>query len=138
MLIAFIAFLVCFELPRPAHMFETDEPAWLSSDGKILSCRLLAVSPTSVRFSGPAGDALELAGCRYQIHLDGLGWTDISMVSRSGHTVLARLELSAEQHDDARQVDPCEQRYGGAYRAVQQVIMKIWQEKREAEFRRFP
>lgn len=98
MLIAFIAFLVCFELPRPGHMFETDEPVWLSGDGKIQSCRLLAVSPTAVRFSGPAGDALELAGWRYQIHLDGLGWTDISLVSRSGHTVLARLELSAEQH----------------------------------------
>jgi cellulose synthase (UDP-forming) len=98
MLIAFIAFLVCFELPRADDMFETDEPAWLSGDGKILSCRLLAVSLTSVRFSGPAGDALELAGWRYQIHLDGLGWTDIAMVSRSRHTVLARLEPSVEQY----------------------------------------
>ncbi|MDE5456129.1 glycosyltransferase [Bradyrhizobium sp. CSA112] len=98
MLIAFIAFLVCFELPRPGDMFETDEPAWLSGEGKILSCRLLAVSPTSVRFSGPAGNALELAGWRYQIHLDGLGWTDISMVSRFRETVLARLEPTAEQY----------------------------------------
>ncbi|WP_082637269.1 glycosyltransferase family 2 protein [Bradyrhizobium retamae] len=98
MLIAFIAFLVCFELPRPGDMFETDEPAWLSGEGKILSCRLLAVSPTSVRFSGPAGNALELAGWRYQIHLEGLGWTDISMVSRFRETVLARLEPTAEQY----------------------------------------
>jgi cellulose synthase (UDP-forming) len=79
MLIAFIAFLVCFELPRPGDMFETDEPVWLSGEGKILSCRLLAISPTSVRFSGAAGDALELAGCRYKIHLEELGWTYISM-----------------------------------------------------------
>ncbi|MEH2531321.1 cellulose synthase (UDP-forming) [Bradyrhizobium sp. AZCC 1588] len=98
MLIAFIAFLVCFELPRPGDMFETDEPAWLLGEGKILSCRLLAVSPTSVRFSGPAGNALELAGWRYQIHLEGLGWTDISMVSRFRETVLARLEPTAEQY----------------------------------------
>jgi cellulose synthase (UDP-forming) len=34
MLIAFIAFLVCFELPRPGHMFETDEAVWLSGEGK--------------------------------------------------------------------------------------------------------
>src|SRR5206468_1342803 len=59
---------------------------------------LIAVSPTSVRFSGPAGNALELAGSRYQIHLEGLGWTDISMVSRFRHSVLARLEPTAEQY----------------------------------------
>ncbi|NOJ46681.1 glycosyltransferase [Bradyrhizobium sp. WSM 1744] len=98
MLIAFIAFLVCFELPRTGDVFETDEPAWLSGEGKILSCRLLGISLSSVRLSGPARDALELAGCRYRIHLEGLGWTDISMVSRSGHTVLARLEPSADQY----------------------------------------
>ncbi len=98
MLIAFVAFLVCFELPRAGDMFETDEPAWLLGEGKILSCRLLAVSLTSVRFSGPAGNALELAGWRYQIHLEGLGWTDISMVSRFRETVLARLEPTTEQY----------------------------------------
>lgn len=98
MLIAFIAFLVCFELPRTGSMFETDEQAWLKEEGKLLSCRLLAVSPTWVRFSGPAGNALELAGWRYQIHLEELGWIDISMISRSRQTVLARLEPSAEQY----------------------------------------
>jgi cellulose synthase (UDP-forming) len=98
MLIAFIAFLVCFELPRSGDVFETDESTWLSGAGKILSCRLLAVSLTSVRFSGPAGDALELAGSRYQIHLEGLGWTDISMVSRFRNTVLARIEPTPEQY----------------------------------------
>jgi cellulose synthase (UDP-forming) len=98
MLIAFIAFLVCFELPRSGDVFETDETTWLSGEGKILSCRLLAVSLTSVQFSGPAGDALELAGSRYQIHLEGLGWTDVSMVSRFRNTVLARLEPTAEQY----------------------------------------
>jgi cellulose synthase (UDP-forming) len=98
MLIAFIAFLVCFELPRPGHMFETDEAVWLSGEGKVLSCRLLAMSPSSVRFSGADGGALELAGWRYKIHLEGLGWTNMSMLSRSGNTVLARLEPSAEQH----------------------------------------
>jgi cellulose synthase (UDP-forming) len=98
MLIAFIAFLVCFELPRTGDSFETDEAAWLVGEGKVLSCRLLAVSLTSVRFSGPAGNALELAGWRYQIHLEGLGWTDISMVSRFRETVVARLEPTAEQY----------------------------------------
>ncbi|KRP86061.1 cellulose synthase [Bradyrhizobium pachyrhizi] len=98
MLIAFIAFLVCFELPRSGHMFETDELVWLFGEGKILSCRLLAISPDSVRLSGRSGEALELAGWRYRIHLEELGWTDISMVSRSRQTVLARLEPSAEQY----------------------------------------
>ena len=78
-------------------MFETDEPVWLSGEGKLLSCRLL-ISPASVRFAGAAGEALELAGWRDKIHLEGLGWTDISMVSRSSNTVLARLEPSAEQY----------------------------------------
>ncbi|MHC2334140.1 glycosyltransferase family 2 protein [Bradyrhizobium sp. USDA 4454] len=98
MLIAFIAFLVCFEVPRSGHMFETNELVWLACEGKILSCRLLAISPSSVRLAGAAGETLELAGWRYKIHLEGLGWTDMSMVSRSGRTVLARLEPSAEQY----------------------------------------
>ncbi|MHC2438473.1 glycosyltransferase family 2 protein [Bradyrhizobium sp. USDA 4451] len=98
MLIAFIAFLVCFELPRSGHMFETNELVWLAGEGKILSCRLLAISPSSVRLAGAAGEPLELAGCRYKIHLEGSGWTDMSMASRSGRTVLARLEPSAEQY----------------------------------------
>ena len=98
MLIAFIAFLVCFELPRCGDIFEADESTWLSGEGKILSCRLLAVSLTSVQFSGPAGDSLELAGSRYQIYLEGLGWTDISMVSQFRNTVLARLVPTAEQY----------------------------------------
>ena len=98
MLIAFIAFLVCFELPRAGDTFEKDEPVWLSGGGKIRSSRLLALSPSSVKFACAADEALEHAGSRCQIHLNGLGWIDISIVSRSRETVLASLEPSAEQH----------------------------------------
>lgn len=97
MLIAFIAFLVCFELPRGEEMFDLDEDARLSCDGAISSCRITGLSMTSVRLVCPAGEGRNLAGSPLQMHLDWLGWTDVSIVSGAGDIVLARLRPSIEQ-----------------------------------------
>ena len=97
MLIAFIAFLVCFELPRGEEMFDLDEKAWLSCQGAVSSCRITALSMSMVQLVGPAGEVRNFDGSSSQIHVDGLGWTDISIVSRSGGVVMARMQPSIEQ-----------------------------------------
>lgn len=97
MLIAFIAFLVCFELPRGEEMFDIDEDARLSCHGAISSCRIAALSMSSVRLVCAPGHAQRLAGSPSQIHVDWLGWTDISVAEQSGDVVMARLQPSIEQ-----------------------------------------
>src|ERR1041384_3243963 len=47
-------------------------------------------------------------------------------------------ELRAKKHDDTREINPCEQGYRRANRAIQQVVMKVRQQESEAEFRGFP
>ena len=50
-----------------------------------------------VQLVGPAGEVRNFDGSSSQIHVDGLGWTDISIVSRSGGVVMARMQPSIEQ-----------------------------------------
>ena len=96
MLIAFIAFLVCFELPRGEEMFEMDEDAQFASDGEVLACRVNALSMSSVRLIC-ATTGRDLAGSPSKLYLDWLGWIDVSITSRTGNMVLARLQPSLEQ-----------------------------------------
>jgi cellulose synthase (UDP-forming) len=44
MLIAFIAFLVCFELPRSEALFEVDEAANLALDDRVITCQVTGLS----------------------------------------------------------------------------------------------
>jgi len=97
MLIAFIAFLACFELPRGEEMFGTAENAWLSCNGEVLSCRIAALSISSVKLVCTAGGERYLDGSRFHLYLERLGWIDVSTISRSGRIVLARLQLDPEQ-----------------------------------------
>ena len=97
MLIAFIAFLVCFELPRHEELFELEEDARLASNGAISACRVTAFSMSSVRLRIPAGHNWDLAASPSHFHLEWLGWTDISIISHTGDIVLAKLHLNVEQ-----------------------------------------
>jgi len=97
MLIAFIAFLVCFELPRGEDLFWADEEAWLASDDKISQCRVAALSISSARLMLAADSAIDRSGRCLRLHLDGLGWMEAAIISRTGHVVLARLQPDAEQ-----------------------------------------
>ena len=96
MLIAFIAFLVCFELPRGEEMFEMDEDAQLAGNGEVSACRVAALSMSSVRLICTA-TGRDLAGSPSKLYLDWLGWIDVSITSRTGNMVLARLQPSLEQ-----------------------------------------
>jgi cellulose synthase (UDP-forming) len=97
MVIAFIAFLVCFELPRGQEMFDIDEEAQLSSDGKVSTCSVIALSMSSAQITCAAGEARDLAVSPTKLYLHWLGWIDVTILSRSGDGVLLRLQPSIEQ-----------------------------------------
>ena len=97
MLIAFIAFLVCFELPRGEEMFEIREDSHLACRGDVLPCHVTALSMSSVRLTYAVNDARDMAEAPSHIHLERLGWTEISVTSRSGQALLAQLRPSFEQ-----------------------------------------
>ena len=97
MLISFIAFLVCFELPRGDEIFAVDEAARFAVDHEVGNCRVASLSISSARLVLPAPLATDRAGSRCQLHLDWLGWTDASIISRSGNHMHARLHPDFEQ-----------------------------------------
>jgi cellulose synthase/poly-beta-1,6-N-acetylglucosamine synthase-like glycosyltransferase len=97
MLIAFIAFLVCFELPRGDDLFRADEEAWLASGHDVSHCHLAALSISSARLICPADWATDRSDEGLRLHLDGLGWVDASIIARTGRVVLLRLQPDFEQ-----------------------------------------
>jgi cellulose synthase (UDP-forming) len=99
MLIAFTAFLVCFELPRGEDLFAVDEQGWLTWGGDTIACRVAALSLSSARLICAGDDDLDGAEAdrRFQLHLEGLGWVQASMISQTGHVILARLQPSIAQ-----------------------------------------
>lgn len=97
MLIAFIAFMVCFELPRGEEMLGTDEEGRLSCSGTVLPCRVTALSMSSAQLVFAAGHEPHLDHLPARLHTSGLGWTDVSIESRSHDVALARLYPTIEQ-----------------------------------------
>jgi cellulose synthase (UDP-forming) len=95
MLVAFVAFVICFELPRGEDMFEIVEDSRLRWRGESLPCRVTAISMSSVRLLCPY-DTKDLVGATH-LYLDRLGWTEISFSSRSGHELHANLTPNFEQ-----------------------------------------
>ncbi|WP_315805041.1 cellulose synthase catalytic subunit [Bradyrhizobium sp. SZCCHNS3002] len=85
MLIAFIAFLVCFELPRGEDLFPSDEAGWLAQNGEVVPCKIEALSLSSARVARSRGRATMRPGALLPVHLDGLGWIEasVSAVSRT-------------------------------------------------------
>jgi cellulose synthase (UDP-forming) len=97
MLIAFTAFLVCFELPRGEDVFAVDEQGWLTQGHAVSECRVAALSLSSARLICSAELVIDRSDEPFQVHLDGLGWVDASIVSRSGQALLAGLQPSFAQ-----------------------------------------
>jgi cellulose synthase (UDP-forming) len=97
MLIAFIAFLVCFELGRGEVPFDVDEAAHLASDGKIIVGRLALLS-TSKALMTCGGNRLEspVDGIA-RLHLDSLGWIDAEISRRSKTSIDLRLQPTIAQ-----------------------------------------
>jgi cellulose synthase (UDP-forming) len=97
MLIAFTAFLVCFELPRGEDLFAVEEQGWLTWGDEIRACRVAALSLSSARLIYSSEAASDRRDARFQLHLKGLGWIEASVVSQSGRVMEAKLQPSVAQ-----------------------------------------
>ncbi|MGY3451915.1 glycosyltransferase family 2 protein [Bradyrhizobium sp. USDA 4353] len=96
MLIAFIAFLVCFELPRTEDLFPTDEAGWLAHGGEVVPCRIEALSLSSARIAG-LRSGVSKPGSAMPVHLDGLGWIDATVDVVAKKTTHLRLHPTEAQ-----------------------------------------
>ena len=97
MLIAFIAFLVCFELPRGDALFEVNEAAQLHLDGRNISGRVSLLSTSNAQVSCPQNLAW-LSNQTARLYLDEFGAIDADIVSCSKGTVGLRLRPTSAQH----------------------------------------
>src|SRR5260221_8937696 len=76
MVISFVAFVVCFELPRHEIMFPVDQPIELACDGQIYTGRVIRLSTSSAEITLQGRLPLRLSGQPVQLHLDAIGWID--------------------------------------------------------------
>jgi cellulose synthase (UDP-forming) len=97
MLIAFIAFLVCFELGRDEILFDVDEAAQLACGEEVVFGRLTMLSMSRARLccidGWPAGPTSGPA----QLHLDSLGRIGAEISDRTGLTIELQLRPTAAQ-----------------------------------------
>jgi cellulose synthase (UDP-forming) len=97
MLIAFTAFLVCYELPRGEDMFAVEEDGWLTQGHELSGCRVAALSLSAARLICGSEEIIDSPDGRVHLHLEWLGWVEASITARSGRVMLAQLTPSFEQ-----------------------------------------
>jgi cellulose synthase (UDP-forming) len=98
MLIAFIAFLVCFELPRGEALFAVDEAAKLALDDHVVSGRVTGLSTSSAQMSFARNLPARLSDQTVQLYLDAFGWIEADVSSSSEAAVGLRLRSTFVQH----------------------------------------
>jgi cellulose synthase (UDP-forming) len=98
MLIAFIAFLVCFELPREPVRFAVDEAAQLLLGDHVIAGHVTELSTSEARMSCARSLPGRVSGRAVQLHLDGLGWVDAEISNYAGPTVALRIRPTSAQH----------------------------------------
>lgn len=98
MVIAFIAFLVCFELPRGEVLFAVQEPAQLALDDNVISGHISGLSTSSAQMSLARTLPPHLSGQTVQLYLDALGWIEAEVSSSSKAAVALRLRPTFAQH----------------------------------------
>ena len=98
MLIAFIAFLVCFELPRGEAQFEVNEAALLFVNGRNISGRIRLLSTSNAQMSCPQDLPMPLSNQNAQLYLDAFGAIDAEVSSCSKGVIGLRLRPTAAQH----------------------------------------
>jgi len=97
MVISFVAFVVCFELPRHEIMFPVDQPIELACDGQIYTGRVIRLSTSSAEITLQGRLPLRLSGQPVQLHLDAIGWIDGTAVPKSNELKL-HLRPTSIQH----------------------------------------
>jgi cellulose synthase (UDP-forming) len=98
MLIAFIAFLVCFELPRGEAFFSVDEAAKLALDDNVISGHVTGLSASSAQMSLTRTLPARLSNQTVQLYLDALGWIEAEVSSSSKTVIGLRLQPTVAQH----------------------------------------
>jgi cellulose synthase (UDP-forming) len=98
MLIAFIAFLVCFELPRGEALFAVDEVAQLAVDDNVISGHVTGLSTSSAQMSFTRNLLARRSYQTVQLYLDTFGWIDAEVSSCSEVAIGLRLRPTLTQH----------------------------------------
>jgi cellulose synthase (UDP-forming) len=97
-LIAFIAFLVCFELPRGEALFAVDEAAHLALDDNVISGHVTGLSTSSAQMSFAQTLPARLSNQTVQLYIDALGWIEAEVSSCSKAAIGLRLRPTFAQH----------------------------------------
>jgi cellulose synthase (UDP-forming) len=98
MVIAFVAFLVCFELPRGETLLAVDEPAQLALDDNVISGHVIGLSTSSAEMSFARTLPAHLTNQTVQLYLDALGWIEAEVSSCSTAIIALRLRPTFAQH----------------------------------------
>lgn len=99
MLISFVAFMVCFELPRGEILFTADDTVQLRLGGNTFSARLTGLSTCSAHLLIPPTAPVRPSAGPAQVHLDGVGWIEADALNVSAGTgIELRLRPSPAQH----------------------------------------
>ncbi|PWT85718.1 glycosyltransferase family 2 protein [Bradyrhizobium sp. PMVTL-01] len=97
MLIAFIAFLVCFEQGRGEILFDVNETTELHTDGKVVPGLLTSLSMSSARVACSGSRTVDSMSGPMRLHLDSLGWIDAEISDRDRLTIGVRLRPTVAQ-----------------------------------------
>jgi cellulose synthase (UDP-forming) len=98
MLIAFIAFLVCFELPRGEALFAVDEAAKLALDDHVITGHVTGLSTSSAQISFAGNLPARLSNQPVRLYLDALGWIEAEVSGSSKAAIRLRLRPTFAQH----------------------------------------
>jgi cellulose synthase (UDP-forming) len=98
MLISFVAFVVCFELPRHEIVFPVDEAAQLAWGEQIIPGRLTSLSTSSAEMSLVRNLPRRSPTPPVRIFCDVLGWLDAEPSTFSGDKISLRLRPTSLQH----------------------------------------
>lgn len=97
MLLTFIAFLVCFELPRTDEAFRLAVPSLLEQDGVVADCVLVTVSETHAVISMPPGELVSNGATTRSVLVPTVGWIQAETVDNHGQELRVQLHPTAEQ-----------------------------------------
>jgi cellulose synthase (UDP-forming) len=99
MLIAFIAFLVCFELPRGEALFAVDEAAQLALGDNVIAGHVTGLSTSGAQMSFARNLPARLSSQTVQLYLATLGWIEAEVSSCSETAIGLRLRPTLKQHE---------------------------------------
>jgi cellulose synthase (UDP-forming) len=99
MLIAFIAFLVCFELPRGDALFAVDEAAQLALGDNVIAGHVTGLSTSGAQMSFARNLPARLSSQTVQLYLATLGWIEAEVSSCSETAIGLRLRPTRTQHE---------------------------------------